>query len=295
MSHIVWQADEDVSECWLCHKRYTFFFRRHHCRRCGKVVCGDCSRGRVVYEAGASIISSPHDLFAEPEDLPHRTCDFCFELMMSEGLIAGHSGAGEGNDDSGHTNEGRGGEEEGAELVRESTLPMEVPNLTRRHIKDISAQQTSVEEDGGICAGDDASERDRCPVCNELLTGKRDSEREQHINDCLTRAEFLGSPDQHRVSNRMLVYYVPFPANNKAVVMSCSDATNGSSIVSPREAPITDEKLPHAQECVICLEELEPGDKVGRLECLCVFHYKCIKAWFKRKGPGECPIHAVHA
>ena len=36
-------------------------------------------------------------------------------------------------------------------------------------------------------------------------------------------------------------------------------------------------------ECVICLESLNPGDKVGRLECLCVFHYKCIKDWFNKK------------
>ena len=47
-------------------------------------------------------------------------------------------------------------------------------------------------------------------------------------------------------------------------------------------------------ECVICLESLNPGDKVGRLECLCVFHYKCIKDWFNKKGYGECPVHFLH-
>ncbi|GMF73430.1 unnamed protein product [[Candida] boidinii] len=47
-------------------------------------------------------------------------------------------------------------------------------------------------------------------------------------------------------------------------------------------------------ECVICFEPLKPGDKVGRLECLCVFHYKCIKGWFERKGASECPVHAIH-
>lgn len=47
-------------------------------------------------------------------------------------------------------------------------------------------------------------------------------------------------------------------------------------------------------ECVICLESLKPGDKVGRLECLCVFHYKCIKDWFNKKGYGECPVHFLH-
>ncbi|GMF05485.1 unnamed protein product [Ambrosiozyma monospora] len=47
-------------------------------------------------------------------------------------------------------------------------------------------------------------------------------------------------------------------------------------------------------ECVICFEEFKPGDKVGRLECLCCFHYKCIKAWFMKKGDNECPVHTIH-
>jgi len=61
--------------------------------------------------------------------------------------------------------------------------------------------------------------------------------------------------------------------------------------------PGSEKQLPYElvdNECVICLEELKPGDKVGRLECLCVFHYKCIKDWFNKKGYGECPVHFLH-
>ena len=36
-------------------------------------------------------------------------------------------------------------------------------------------------------------------------------------------------------------------------------------------------------ECPICFEDMEVGDKVARLECLCVFHYKCIKSWIQKK------------
>ena len=44
-------------------------------------------------------------------------------------------------------------------------------------------------------------------------------------------------------------------------------------------------------ECVICFEEFVVGDEMGRLECLCKFHRKCIRQWWDTKGPGECPVH----
>ncbi|MED6271128.1 hypothetical protein CHARACLAT_017160 [Characodon lateralis] len=31
-----------------------------------------------------------------------------------------------------------------------------------------------------------------------------------------------------------------------------------------------------AGECVICLEELQQGDTIARLPCLCIYHKSCI-------------------
>lgn len=45
------------------------------------------------------------------------------------------------------------------------------------------------------------------------------------------------------------------------------------------------------QECVICFEEFAVGDEMGRLECLCKFHKRCIRAWWDAKGVGACPVH----
>lgn len=54
------------------------------------------------------------------------------------------------------------------------------------------------------------------------------------------------------------------------------------------------------QECVVCLEEFEPGVRLARLECLCKFHEHCILSWWRAKkergGQGEddetaCPVH----
>lgn len=48
-----------------------------------------------------------------------------------------------------------------------------------------------------------------------------------------------------------------------------------------------------AQECVICFEEFQPGDEMGRLECLCKFHRACIRAWWEEHW-GSCPTHQLH-
>lgn len=42
-------------------------------------------------------------------------------------------------------------------------------------------------------------------------------------------------------------------------------------------------------ECAICLEEMNLGDNIARLPCLCIYHKDCIDEWFKRKN--TCPEH----
>ena len=37
-------------------------------------------------------------------------------------------------------------------------------------------------------------------------------------------------------------------------------------------------------ECLICYDDLEAGEKIARLPCLCIYHVHCIDAWFKKKG-----------
>ncbi|KAF2230273.1 hypothetical protein EV356DRAFT_346818 [Viridothelium virens] len=50
-----------------------------------------------------------------------------------------------------------------------------------------------------------------------------------------------------------------------------------------------------SQECVICFEEFEDGQEMGRLECLCKFHRTCIRQWWDTKGAGSCPTHQLHS
>jgi rabenosyn-5 len=45
-SVVTWQEDTTVSRCPYCQQDFTAYtFRRHHCRTCGKVVCGDPTTG----------------------------------------------------------------------------------------------------------------------------------------------------------------------------------------------------------------------------------------------------------
>lgn len=43
-----WVPNESANECMCCKQSiFTMFNRRHHCRRCGRVVCGLCSMNRL--------------------------------------------------------------------------------------------------------------------------------------------------------------------------------------------------------------------------------------------------------
>lgn len=60
MYGVRWQRDTE--ECTLCSCRFTFLRRRHHCRSCGRLVCGKCSRHRLL---------NPNT------ETPERACDLC--------------------------------------------------------------------------------------------------------------------------------------------------------------------------------------------------------------------------
>ncbi|XP_065568670.1 RUN and FYVE domain-containing protein 1-like isoform X2 [Artemia franciscana] len=61
---IQWIDDDLVTHCKLCNKPFNLTRRKHHCRKCGEIFCGDCSsKQRILPEL-------PHK--------PVRVCDTCF-------------------------------------------------------------------------------------------------------------------------------------------------------------------------------------------------------------------------
>ncbi|CAM9622363.1 unnamed protein product, partial [Phaeothamnion confervicola] len=43
-----WIRDEEVDLCALCKEEFGVLTRKHHCRRCGRVCCDDCSKARLL-------------------------------------------------------------------------------------------------------------------------------------------------------------------------------------------------------------------------------------------------------
>ncbi|XP_046860101.1 pleckstrin homology domain-containing family F member 2-like [Xenia sp. Carnegie-2017] len=67
----VWIPDNEASLCMLCRKtKFTTLNRRHHCRKCGGVVCGDCSTKRF--------------LLPQQSSKPLRVCDKCYSELTNE-------------------------------------------------------------------------------------------------------------------------------------------------------------------------------------------------------------------
>ena len=64
-------TDDDSPKCALCGMEFTFVKRRHHCRKCGKCICGDCSLGKMPLFEGA---------------MEEKVCNTCYtEYMESIG------------------------------------------------------------------------------------------------------------------------------------------------------------------------------------------------------------------
>ena len=58
-----WQPDSDVSKCPICGIQFTWYYRKHHCRKCGRVVCANCSPHRITI---------PRQFIVHPPDASYR-------------------------------------------------------------------------------------------------------------------------------------------------------------------------------------------------------------------------------
>jgi hypothetical protein len=136
------------------------------------------------------------------------------------------------------------------------------------------------------------AEEDECPICGSELPSKGpngdETAREGHIQDCVRAHEYAPTPP-HRVTSNPLdngenaSTSAPSPASSSLPANSFSSAsgpgplrqrrmTGGRMLVyraTEKDCMGEDEE---PQECVICFEEFDEGDEMGRLECLCKFH-----------------------
>ena len=60
-----WQPDIEVNKCPICGTAFSFWYRKHHCRKCGRVVCGNCSPHRITIPR-QFIVHPPEEAAASP-------------------------------------------------------------------------------------------------------------------------------------------------------------------------------------------------------------------------------------
>lgn len=66
-----WMPDDSATACSECGSEFTFVRRRHHCRMCGRLFCGDCTQ----------------QTFELPPQYgwkgPQRVCESCYLILYS--------------------------------------------------------------------------------------------------------------------------------------------------------------------------------------------------------------------
>lgn len=68
----VWVPDSECPTCIICGVKFTFIERKHHCRQCGKVVCGKCSTKKKHIPG---------------KEKKKRVCDLCFDKPFPDSSV----------------------------------------------------------------------------------------------------------------------------------------------------------------------------------------------------------------
>mmetsp|Transcript_8252 Transcript_8252/g.20273 ORF Transcript_8252/g.20273 Transcript_8252/m.20273 type:complete len:1855 (+) Transcript_8252:338-5902(+) len=129
----VWQPDSEARACTVCAKPFGFIRRRHHCRQCGLLVCGDCSKGRMCLDWC-------------PNNGKQRVCNKCFVKLGGSQL-------------------------ENMSMHRGSTLMLKAPSFSHITIKVANEKESEKEKGDSVSATDDGanqpSERSTLPRIQE--------------------------------------------------------------------------------------------------------------------------------
>ncbi|KAF9955546.1 hypothetical protein BGZ72_003635 [Mortierella alpina] len=259
-----WELDSKAIECRECHRKFSLFLRRHHCRRCGHVVCDKCSSHRatlhpsmVVYDPSSNEAFINHQALSRRNTYQsYRVCDSCHESLgparsLSLGSASGSasgSGSGAGSQLQYHRsyhgqpsshNAGGGrhypSSTAGGSAPADGSVGVYLPSSgygqnLRSHSSSRSSSSSNLHPTPMVRNASSSSLMSECPVCGAVLAGLEGGKaaQEAHVQDCLEGKPGQGSGPINNV--RYIVYKLP------------------------ADSPLID------QECAICFEEFVAGE-----------------------------------
>ncbi|KAJ5658956.1 hypothetical protein N7507_005407 [Penicillium longicatenatum] len=285
-----WQPDAEVTNCPICGVVFSFWYRKHHCRKCGRVLPehSPTPPRQIVDLTEEDPIESPtiNPALGGGEEV--RLCNPCVPdpnpNPLGYGRTRGHRPShslpsGMGNHFPRESGEGSANRQalrhygpeslrasnNGRQSLREEEPGYESPlDLTTSHQRPAPCEQ------------------DLCPICGRRFpTISREQPieaREAHIRQCIDN---YGAPAAAQpVSSARRG--PPPPPPPPPVSRMLEFAATEKDCIGEDGGPA---------ECTICMVDYEGGDLLVRLECLCKFHKHCILDWFVHKM--ECPVHKV--
>lgn len=389
-----WQPDAEVTFCPICKTQFSFFVRKHHCRKCGRVVCNSCSPHRITIPhqyivqpplGGVSMTTVsefsrpgaestgagssgevttlgggervrlcnpcvPDPNVAPPQPSPNNLHPLYSPNRQGRSASAASSFANfqrqsaPGRDDLMTFQEALRNDPRRSDILNSGSLPRASYNnqiygprlqeswearsrsstvsgashnsedmralrnrIRGRNPKPPSSTSSESHTDprsenatpmpGSSSATRDDTrhsavpEEDSCWICGQELASRIlpdwENQRSIHVSSCVDRAT-QGPSSQPAHSS-------PAPADNGATAEGPDNTSTVSLTSSYRQSGLfaytaSEKDCVDDAECTICLEDFEVGADMGRLECLCRFHYMCIKRWWEKKD-GQCPVH----
>ena len=182
-----WERDEEARDCRGCGRYFTFFLRKHHCRRCGRIFCDSCSSKRAQLRLAEIVVDPSLPGMAASEVLsPTRVCNGCHAELNLPPQLQNMRGSDAMTAASRTTTGGETSNRSGVE-----------PQLDAGGLRSSLAPPSDVSSR--------ASELTECPVCATSLSALGgNEEQEAHVRNCLENGG--GGSMQ---GGRYLVYKLP--------------------------------------------------------------------------------------
>lgn len=86
-----WVPDDELNNCMGCNSEFSIFVRKHHCRKCGALLCDDCSSTRMLIPRNIILfppenIPALSGMFSQESTAnePQRCCNTCAQQLKDE-------------------------------------------------------------------------------------------------------------------------------------------------------------------------------------------------------------------